>query len=508
MVNSSREEGLRPADLTDFQGMVGYKRLKFVDFMKSFVRIKLFYSFLFSLFIISLLLLQAGCANIIPPEGGLRDSLPPVLLKATPANGSRNSGTDRIVFSFDEYVELNNYQQNMIVSPLPASMPNVTRKLNTITIKLRDTLEPNTTYAFDFGESIKDLNEGNIMKDFTYVFSTGPHIDSLEFSGRVLLAETGEVDSTLTIMLHSSSDDSVLSDINRRPRYIARTDGKGNFTFHYLPPGTFYLYALASDANYRYMDKEKLFAFADSAVVIGQTSPVTLYAYSVKKPAGIRGTPATGNNRAGNKPADKRLRFITSIAAGQQGLLGKFAFTFETPLQSFDSSRIHFSTDSTFTLVPDAHSWTLDSTRKILSLNYSWKENTPYHLVLEKDFATDTLGQQLLKTDTISFTTRERADYGKVSIRFRNLDLSKHPVLQFVQSGQVVSSFPLTGNVFAEPLFEPGEYSLRILEDANQNGKWDPGEFFGKHRQPEIVRPVGRKLTIRPKWDNLFELAL
>ena len=115
-----------------------------------------------------------GCANIIPPEGGPRDSLAPVLEKATPRDSTRNFTGNRITFQFDEYVEVDNYQQNLIVSPLPKNMPNVTRKLQTITVKFRDSLEENTTYSLNFGKSVKDFTEGNIYRDFTYTFTTGP----------------------------------------------------------------------------------------------------------------------------------------------------------------------------------------------------------------------------------------------------------------------------------------------------------------------------------------------
>jgi hypothetical protein len=152
------------------------------------------------------------------------------------------------------------------------------------------------------------------------------------------------------------------------------------------------------------------------------------------------------------------------------------------------------------------YTWTVEKKKAILT--YPWKENTLYHLVIEKDFAIDTLNQQLLRADTISFKTLKNSDYGKLSIRFRNLDLSKNPVLQFVQNSEVVSSFSLSGETFAKALFLPGEYQLRILNDANKNGKWDAGEFYGKHRQPEIVKPVDRQVTVKPNWENELEITL
>ncbi|MDP4263399.1 MAG: Ig-like domain-containing protein [Bacteroidota bacterium] len=446
-----------------------------------------------------------GCANIVPPQGGPRDSLPPVLIKVTPPDSSVNFATNRINFSFNEYIDIDNFLQNAIISPIPKSMPQPTRKLNTLSIRLKDSLEPNTTYTINFGKSIKDFNEGNIMKDFTYVFSTGRVIDSLSFAGSVILAETGKTDSTLIVILHKKSEDSAV--VKERPRYMAKLDNKGNFVFHNLPAGTFYVYALDDAARtYRYLDNRKLFAFADSPVIVQRdTKPVILYAYAEAKPKPTTST--TGSQ--GQSATDKRLKFQTSLRSGNksQDLLQQFSFIFDRPVRQFDSAKVHFSTDSAY--IPErGYSWSIDTSKKKITLACSWRENTLYHLILEKDFATDTLNHQLLKADTITFRTMKNSDYGKLMIRFRNLDLTKNPVLQFVQSGEVESSFPLTSTTLSQDLFLPGEYDLRILNDANKNGIWDPGSFFGKHRQPEIAKPIERKLTIKSNWDNEFEIKL
>lgn len=449
------------------------------------------------------MVVQTGCATIIPPEGGPRDSLAPVLVNATPADSTLNFSGRTIVFSFDEYVDADNYMQELIVSPIPANMPTVNRKLRTVTVRLRDTLEPNTTYSLNFGNTIKDVNEGNIKKNFTYIFSTGSYFDSLEFRGNVVLAETGGTDSTLTVMLHKTNLDSAL--IKEKPRYIARLDSSGNFHFRNLPQDTFYVYALQDEGGgYRYLNTAMLFAFSDSAVVIGPaTKPVTLYAYATKEPEKTTSTTATTAGRG--RTADKRLKFTTNLAGNQQDLLDSFVFNFETPVRDFDSAKIRFTKDTTYTAIT-GHTWRFDSTRKKLSLLYDWVENTEHHLILEKDFATDTLGQQLLKADTIDFRTKQTRDYGKVTLNFRNLDLASNPVLQFVQGSEVKKSYPLTSNSFSENLFPPGEYSLRILNDQNKNGIWDPGEFFSKRKQPEIVKPIHRLINIKPGVDNRFDI--
>jgi hypothetical protein len=139
--------------------------------------------------------LITGCANIVPPTGGPRDSLPPVLVKADPSENALHVSPKKIILNFDEYLDLKEIRNNLIVSPVPKIMPTVTSHLRTITIEIRDTLQPNTTYALNFGRAVTDVNEGNILKNFTYVFSTGNYIDSLRYSGRVIMAYTGKPDS-------------------------------------------------------------------------------------------------------------------------------------------------------------------------------------------------------------------------------------------------------------------------------------------------------------------------
>ena len=260
-----------------------------------------------------------GCANIIPPSGGPRDSLPPRLLKASPADSTINYSGNKILFSFDEYVELDNVQSNLLVSPIPNTQPAVDYRLNTVTVKLADALESNTTYTLNFGKAIKDYNEGNILKGFTYIFSTGQAIDSLRFSGKVLLAETGKTDSTLIVLLHKSSDDSAV--VKNRPTYIARLDGNGNFVFSNMPPGIFYVYALQDQVGSRmYLDAKQLFAFADSAVLIQQQiTPVTLYAYAEKQNM----VPLVTGLRSRSGVAENRLKFKTTIINGMQDILEK-----------------------------------------------------------------------------------------------------------------------------------------------------------------------------------------
>jgi len=440
---------------------------------------------------------------MIPPTGGDRDSLPPLLVKVTPPDSSKGFNTKTITFTFDEYIEQpQDIFKNLLVSPTPTLSPVVESKLRTLTVKIKDTLEPNTTYYYNFGNAIKDVNEGNVLHDLSYIFTTGNTLDTLQLSGKVLLAETGGVDSTLFVMLFKNGVDSAV--INDRPRYIARVDGKGNFRFLYLPSGTYYIYVMDERKQY---SERSFFGFSDSAVEIKPTtSPVTLYAFVETKEQPPPTMSFAGGNRPGTKPDERRLRFSSNLSGNVQDLLGDFSIKFEQPLRNFDSTKLQLSTDSAFHSTPA--SWQMDSLRKKLTLKINWKENTLYNLILDKDFADDSLGRKLLKTDTISFTTRKQTDYGSLKLSFTNIDLSKNPVLQFSQGGQVLKTFPLNTAELNQLLFNPGEYELSILYDANKNGHWDPGNFFEGRKQPELVKPLNKKITVRTNWDNEFEIKL
>jgi hypothetical protein len=465
------------------------------------------------IFLVFLVLMRfpfiTGCANIVPPSGGPRDSLPPVLVNAVPHMHALSVNSNKIVLNFDEYLDLKDIRNNLIVSPVPKITPTISSHLRTITISLKDTLQPNTTYALNFGKAIADVNEGNILKNFTYAFSTGNYLDSLRYSGRVIMANTGKPDSTLIVMLHYQLFDSAVGKL--RPRYIARLDSSGNFTFTNLKPDIYALYALKDESGtHLYTSKAQIFAFADSPVDLRiSTAPQLLYAYQdtsdFKKPKKTA-PPVAPKKEKEDKDKPKRLQLSGNIPSGLLDLHNQLELSFATPIKYYDSAKIRFTNDS-FQNITQYH-FVLDSTNKKLTLFYTWKEDTRYHLILQKDFAEDTLAEKLLKIDTISFKTKKESDYGNLRLRFRNLDLSLHPVLQFVQGDKIVLAFTVGRSLrYNNKLFDPGQYEMRILYDTNQNGVWDPGDFY-KHRQPEIVVPIKKKLSVKADWDNEVDISL
>ena len=467
-----------------------------------------FFSFLFLLAVVVFYtVVPSGCANIIPPTGGPRDSTAPRLVSASPKDSTLNFRSNRIVFTFDEYIDdPQDLQSNLLFTPTLEVNPEIAIRAKTMTLTFRgkDTLEANTTYIFNFGNAIRDVNESNVLRNFVYTVSTGPVLDSLTLEGKVILAENGKTDSTLIVMLHRNLADSAVT--QQRPVYIARVNADGSFRFQNLPKDTFAIYALgdALSTMRRYTDTSKPFAFANSDVVPGTTKDITLYAYSARPaPPSGTGVPSRG---AANNAAEKRLRFTTVPAAGALDLQTEFVMNFQSPLRLFDSTLVSLTRETTYT--PVNYSIKVDSSRTAIRFRSQWQPGASYNIILNKDFADDSAARKLLKTDTLNFMVKKLGDYGQLNIRVRNLDAARNPVLLFLQNDQVVFSAPIKSGVYTSQLFNPGDYDLRILYDTNGNGKWDPGRFFGTKRQPELAQPLSRKLVIKANMENEFDVSL
>lgn len=446
-----------------------------------------------------------GCANIIPPTGGPKDTLPPVLVEAIPKDSALNFNANRINLTFDEYVQLdNNLNEQLIVSPNPTSTPVIEAKLRTVSIKLKDSLKPNTTYSIDFGNALKDINENNPLRGFTYVFSTGDKLDDGMITGNVRIAETGEVDSQLLVVLHTNFNDTAVKKI--KADYYTRLDSSGNFRFNYLPNEKFAVYVLPNDYSKKYDDSTKMFAFYNDTVE-ASTSPqkIQLYAYQEYKQ---KEKPATSssdkNNKKSNEP--KNLKLSTNLENNEQGLLDSFNLTLNKPIATFDSTKV-ILTDTNYRRISNYRVLQTDTTGKNFSLVHAWKDNEYYKLIIDTTAFADSSGTRLTRNDTITFKTKRESQYGSIRLHFNNLDLSRNPVLQLVKGKAIVQSVILTTNEWYQKLFEPGEYELRILYDRNKNGIWDPGNFAEK-RQPEIVEKIKRTINSKANWDNEVDINM
>jgi len=204
---------------------------------------------------ISLLLvfLMMSCAKRGSITGGLKDTIPPVLISSSPKNFSTDFKETEIKLVFDEYVKLKNLNKQLIVSPPmkhePVILPTNASKF--ITIKIKDTLQPNTTYSINFGQSLADNNEGNAINQFKYVFSTGPYIDSLSVKGIIKDSYEKYVDNFVSVMLYEVNDKYKDSTVYKElPRYITNTlDSLRTFQLENLKAGKYLLVAMKDKSN-------------------------------------------------------------------------------------------------------------------------------------------------------------------------------------------------------------------------------------------------------------------
>lgn len=206
-----------------------------------------------------------GCARMGNPDGGWYDEKPPMVIGATPKDKATHIDSKKIRILFDEYIKIDNPTENVIISPPQMEMADIKGAGKQILINLKDSLHPNTTYTIDFSDAISDNNEGNPLGNYTYSFSTGENIDTLEVSGYVLEAENLEPIKGILVGLYDQMEDSAF---HTSPMLrVARTDSRGHFVIKGIAPGSYRVYALQdADGNYTYTQKSEKIAFSHDSI--------------------------------------------------------------------------------------------------------------------------------------------------------------------------------------------------------------------------------------------------
>ena len=211
------------------------------------------------------LLLFAACARMGSPDGGWYDDTPPRVVNSTPDNHGVNVKTNKITINFSEYIKLEDAQNKVIISPPQVEMPEIKASGRRIIVDLKDTLKENTTYTVDFGDAISDNNEGNPMGNYTFSFSTGDHIDTLEVSGYCLNAQNLEPIKGLMVGLYNDFADSLF---HKQPMMrVSRTNGSGYFSIKGVAPGTYRCFALQdNDGDLVFGQKSEIIGFNHDSI--------------------------------------------------------------------------------------------------------------------------------------------------------------------------------------------------------------------------------------------------
>ncbi|MBK9420445.1 MAG: Ig-like domain-containing protein [Flavobacteriales bacterium] len=228
--------------------------------------------------------LFSACAQVRQPQGGPKDTTPPQLLSAEPANGSTNFTARRIVLHFDERITLTKVRERLLISPPLDVAPDVSISGGKdVVINLRAPLQPDRTYTFNIGEVVSDLSESNPAQGLTYVISTGGHLDSLSVSGKVVDAATEKPAADVLVLLQIATD---TGDVRSSPpQWFTRSDARGRFTVSNLPPGAKRIYALRDrNGNYRYDLPTEDIAFQAGTVEPGLGTSTTLRLFAAPSP--------------------------------------------------------------------------------------------------------------------------------------------------------------------------------------------------------------------------------
>ena len=523
------------------------------------------------------LIVVIGCAKRGSPSGGPQDSIPPVLVNASPKLNSINFDSEEIRLTFDEWIKLDKVQDQLIISPPLEKSSYEIKPLTGVTkkvfLKFLDSLSPETTYTVNFGNSIKDNNENNPLTFFSYTFSTGETIDSLYIRGNTKDAFSKDSDDFISLQLYrvdSLFNDSIV--FQDKPTYISNTLDSTNYKFQNLKEGQYLLIALKdNNSDYLFNPLNDKIGFIDSLITLPRDSIIDLKLFkeevnivwdkphfinSEKIGFGFYGKLDTKKIKIeSNIPDSVNYAFIKDKETDTLNLwLSKNSFdslnfsliqsdTTKLTTVKFDRKKdslieslsfkaktvniIHFNEsfkissniplakieDSLIT-VRDIDSLKVPFSTSInkrldeIDISFDVSPSDKYSIVIMPKAIKDIRGSN---NDSIQYNVVSQTleDYGNIFLDVILSNNSKY-ILQLIDSEMgVIREFENieSNSTYSFDYIVPGKYTFRLIEDLNNNGVWDTGDYL-KKRQPEPVFYYTNELEVRANWDfnEIFDL--
>ncbi|NDV77681.1 Ig-like domain-containing protein [Dysgonomonas sp. 511] len=459
-----------------------------------------------SFILVCIATIVTACANMASPSGGTYDLDPPKVVKASPDFNSTNITTKKIVIEFDENIEIERPSENVIITPPQKSFPSITVVNRKLTVELRDTLQPNTTYTIDFTNAVTDSNEKNPLENFSYSFSTGDVVDSLSISGKILTADNLEPVKGMYVGLHSNMEDSAFT--KTKFERISRTNDGGEFTIRGVAPGKYKLYGL-DDANrdYMYDNPAEAIAFMEAIIEPSAESAVrydTVYTDTTK--LAIDTIKAIQYTRF--LPDNIVLRSFKSDFQRQylqkhERTPNKLTIFFGAPTEMPKLEPLNF----------ESADWAiLEKSRKNDTITYWLKDK---ELIATDTLAfsitylrTDSLNQSVPYTDTLRFVDRSRKKPEKEEKKKKKGEEVEEEQITFLNIAQNISS---TWDTYKAITLE---FEAPIVTDSLsekiklQHLKDSVFQDIPFRLEPDSVNP--RKYTIRNRWlyANEYRLAI
>ncbi|PHS54283.1 MAG: hypothetical protein COB01_01395 [Lutibacter sp.] len=523
------------------------------------------------LLLVVLSILISNCAKIGRPTGGKKDSIAPILVSATPNHKSINFKAKKIKISFNEYIKLKDVAKQLVISPPQKYAPIIT-PLGTaskfIKIVILDTLDSNTTYAFNFGNSIVDNNEENELGNFKYVFSTGTYIDSLNFAGEVSESLESKPINDIDVMLYEYNDsftDSII--FKEKPRYISNTLDSTLFDLTNLRAGKYLLIALKDvNDNKIYNPKIDKIGFIKDTITIPTDTSLTITLFKEILPFKLSrpienskgrilfGFEGNGKNLniklLGKTPSNfkhalvfekgkdtltywynnlekdslsfevKNVNFLDTISVKLRSSK-QDTLVLKTNISSTLELRDTFSISSSIPItqfdtakitlinkdsISIPFSVKIDAYKTKLFINFEKELNTSYNLRVLPKTITDIFENT---NDTLSykFSTRTLESYGIINITVSNV-ISPMIIELLTEKNELVSSNRIEESTTLNfSNLVPKNYIVRAIFDDNNNGVWDTGNYL-KKIYPEKIQYFNTVLELKANWEENYTFML
>lgn len=539
-------------------------------------------------------MLVLACAKQVALTGGAKDVTPPEAKASSPANGSTNFSSKRIIVKFNEYIKLNDVSSKLIVSPPMEERPTAVVSGKKLKIKLNTTqLKPNTTYCLNFNDAVADINENNALNSFVFAFSTGPEIDSMRFAGTVFDSYTRKPVDDAWVMLYTDFSDTAVA--TKIPDYITKVDKKGNFYINFVAENNYKVFALRdNNSDFMFNLPEEGIAFIDTifrpSVEISydtlkskkdtlNDSIATKYHYKPndiklllfkenKTPQFFKSSKRVKRNYfelvfnftqyekynftipgdsdafvwATDNPDTVRiwLKDTSLIASDTLKIFAEYvdpafpdslhhdtlkfrkqdklfpdtlltmklskekrpdsdySILFSQPIETFDASKLTLfgAVDTLFEK--------MDSRVERDSLNplklrviADITEGRKYKISVDSAFATCIYGYTN-KPDTVDIVPMRETDFGALKVIFQD---DRHYIVELLQGDKVKAHSSVIGKTASFVYLTPGKYDIRVVDDENQNDRWDTGDY-SIHLQPEKVFYYPQQYEIRSSWEH------
>jgi hypothetical protein len=510
--------------------------------------------------------LLAGCAQVVAPTGGQKDNTPPKVLRTVPKDQTTQFNSKRIYIYFDEYIQLNNPNQQVVISPQIDPSPEFTVMGKSIVITLADSLRKNTTYNINFGNAIVDLNEQNPLTGYTYSFATGDFIDSFVVSGAASQAFNLSACKACVAALYDANlyTDSTL--LTQKPMYFSKTDDAGTFSIRNLPDRSFKLFVFQDDNKNLKWDKNELIGFenkiinpSDSAFYKIKTFNQDLYQVNTLldtistangcfnfvfyKLSNIQITNDLGLHqqvlyKPGEKYFDTLQVFIADTAVlpsfsvtyadttysikmrksrvsrlpsfqltmnNQVDIKDSIQLILKNPLYSFDTSYMRLFEDTT----PLKYHYYVDSVKNTVLVYYEWKEGKKYKFEVA-DSAMYDIYKQTNEKKILEWNAKTVKDYANLMIHINDVDSNIQYIIQLMSEDEklIYKSYYITKNNDIEWAYvPPTKIKIKIIIDENKNGIWDNGNI-NNWKQPEKVVYYKDLVSLRAYWDMEITLSM